>query len=168
VENEMIAKNAQGTNQPDHPPQMVYVALPPHPTDADYFDLLTRKMFHAGFQREVVDRRWAGFVRAFADFDPARVAMFAETELEQLFVNPDIIRNRAKIRAVIANARHFVEVARSHGSWMAWLTSLDELPYEQLADTLGACLSHCGPSTVFYFLFEAGHATLDDRPELRG
>lgn len=134
-------------------------------TDADYLNLLTRKLFHAGFDKALVNRRWSAFERAFVDFSPARVAAMTEDDVLRLSSDAGIIRNRVKLRATVANAKHFVEVANTHGSWGRWLASKRHLPYEQRYDTLRACLTGCGPTTIFYFLLEAGEATLTDRPE---
>jgi 3-methyladenine DNA glycosylase Tag len=134
-------------------------------TDSDYLALLTRKLFHSGFNKQIVDAKWAAFENAFHGFDPARVASFDEADLERLAANSALVRHRRKLAATLANARHFCEVAKQHGSWMTWLHGQRHLPYEERAVTLQGCLTHCGPNTVFYFLFEAGEATLDDRPD---
>ena len=134
-------------------------------TDSDYLSLLTRKVFQAGFDKALVDRRWPDFEAAFEGFEPGRISAMGQGDLERLASDARLIRNRRKLRATIANARHFVEVARTHGSWRAWLQSKRDVPYEQRHDTLRACLCGCGPSTVFYFLLEVGLATPDDRPE---
>lgn len=134
-------------------------------TDADYLSLLTRKMFHSGFSKETVDRKWPGFEAAFHRFAPERVATLSVLELEHLYGDQRLVRHRAKIRAVVANARHFQEVAGTHGSWGTWLGGLGDHPYEERANTLQACLTHCGPTTIFYFLLEAGEVDLDDKPD---
>jgi DNA-3-methyladenine glycosylase I len=131
-------------------------------TDAGLLGLLTRKIFHAGFGRSPVDKRWPAFEQAFAGFDPVEVAGMT---LDVLAADATLVRNRLKLKATINNARHFVAVAQTHGSWRAWLSSLRRLTYEERADTLRACLSFVGDSTVFYFLLEAGEADLSDRPE---
>ena len=137
----------------------------PLDNDAAVLSLVTRKLFHAGFNRAAVDGRWPAFERVFHGFDPPTLAGLGGEEEETIAREPGIIRNRRKIRATLRNARHFVEVAETHGSWRAWLATLRPLPYEQKADTLCACLAGYGPAATFYFLLEAGEATLDDKPD---
>lgn len=134
-------------------------------TDADYFGLLTRKLFHSGFNKTLVDKKWPAFVEAFDAFDPRSVAAFSEAALEALAQNSAIVRHRRKLRATVANAQHFVRVADTHGSWLSWLQSLRSLPYDEKESTLCAVLTHCGPNTIFYFLLEAGEVDLNDKPE---
>jgi len=134
-------------------------------TDADYLNLLTRKLFHSGFNKALVDQKWPAFEVAFRGFDPATVAAFDEADVERLRTDEGIVRHRLKIRATINNARRFVEKAAVHGSWKDWLQSLRALPYPVRQEKLHAALTHCGPNTIFYFLLEAGEAALGDKPE---
>ena len=122
-------------------------------------------MFHAGFTKQVVDTRWSAFETAFHSFEPTRVAKMDEVEILATCGNTGIIRNQQKIRATVANARHFVQVAQWHGTWRSWLAGQRHLPYEQRADTLVASLTQVGQSTIYYFLLEAGEVTADDKPE---
>ncbi len=133
-------------------------------SDAEYLNLLTRKLFHSGFNKPLVDRKWPAFEEVFCGFDPARVAAFDEADVARLRADARIVRHRLKIRATIANAGHFVEMAASHGSWGRWLDSLGALSYAERASRLQARLTHCGPNTVFYFLYEAGEAASADKP----
>jgi 3-methyladenine DNA glycosylase Tag len=134
-------------------------------TDADYLNLLTRKLFHSGFNKALVDQKWPAFETAFRGFDPTTVAAFDEADVERLRTDASIVRHRLKIRATINNARHFVEMAAAHGSWKDWLRSLRVLPYPVRQENLHAALTHCGPNTIFYFLFEADEADKADKPE---
>lgn len=61
------------------------------------------------------------FRRPFEGFDPATVASYGRRERRRLLSDADIVRNRAKVDAVIENARRIVLLAREHGSFAAWL-----------------------------------------------
>ncbi|PYD63343.1 DNA-3-methyladenine glycosylase I [Gluconacetobacter entanii] len=61
--------------------------------------------FQAGLSWVTVLKRREGFRRAFAGFDPVRVAAFDENDVERLMADPGIIRARRKIEATIGNAR---------------------------------------------------------------
>ena len=134
-------------------------------TDSDYLNLLTRKLFHSGFNKALVDQKWPAFEAAFRQFEPKVVASFDAADVARLRTDAGIVRHRLKIRATIENAQHFVETAATHGSWRGWLQSMRGLPYGVRQDRLHAALTHCGPNTIFYFLLEAGETQLADKPE---
>ncbi|MCS5480412.1 DNA-3-methyladenine glycosylase I [Corynebacterium sp. YIM 101645] len=74
-------------------------------TEQGLFERLSLETFQAGLSWELVLRKREGFRRAFADFDPEKVAVFGEEDVARLLTNPEIIRNERKIRAVITNAQ---------------------------------------------------------------
>ncbi len=73
--------------------------------------------FQAGLSWLVILKKRAAFHRAFAGFDPARVAAFDDRDVARLMNDSGIVRNRAKIKAAIAAARIIME----HGGpdWFA-------------------------------------------------
>lgn len=134
-------------------------------TDADCLSLLTRRLFASGFSLRTVEARWPAFEAAFHGFDPERVAAMTAQDLARILKEGGVVRNLAKLRATVANARLFRAAAAEHGSFCAWLRAVRGRSYEEQQDTLLACLHHVGPSTLFWFLHEVGEATLDDKPE---
>src|ERR1700710_2867543 len=69
------------------------------------WEMLMLEGFQAGLAWITVLRKRDAFRRAFAGFDPARVAAFGETEIAGLLQDAAIIRSRAKIEATIHGAR---------------------------------------------------------------
>ena len=69
------------------------------------FELICLQGFQAGLSWLTVLRRREGMRQAFAGFDPEAVAGFGPPEVERLLADSGVIRQRAKIEAVIANAR---------------------------------------------------------------
>jgi DNA-3-methyladenine glycosylase I len=69
------------------------------------FEALTLGVFEAGLSWSIVFGKRDGFRAAFHDFDVAPVAAMTEQDVERLLQDPSIIRNRAKIRAIVENAR---------------------------------------------------------------
>ena len=61
--------------------------------------------FQSGLSWLTILRKRENFRRAFADFDPDRVALFGEPDIERLLGDAGIVRHRGKIEAAIANAR---------------------------------------------------------------
>jgi DNA-3-methyladenine glycosylase I len=73
--------------------------------DAGMFERLSLEAFQSGLSWLTVLRKRPSFRAAFRGFDPAAVAAFGDEDEARLLADPGIIRNRAKIRAVIGNAR---------------------------------------------------------------
>jgi len=69
------------------------------------FERFTLEAFQSGLSWLTILRKREGFRAAFAGFDPEQVAGFGEDDVARLLADPGIVRNRAKVRAAIANAR---------------------------------------------------------------
>ncbi len=94
-----------------------------HPVvdDRGQFEFLVLESAQAGLSWSTVLHKRAGYRRAFAGFDPERVARFNRRSVERLVGDAGIIRNRLKIEAAIGNARAFLELQARHGSFSSWL-----------------------------------------------
>jgi DNA-3-methyladenine glycosylase I len=89
--------------------------------DRKLFEFLVLEGAQAGLSWLTILRRREGYARAFAGFDAQRVARFGERDFERLVGDASIIRNRAKIRATITNARAFLQVQHEFGSFDAYI-----------------------------------------------
>lgn len=69
--------------------------------------------FQAGLSWRTILRKRAAFRRAFAGFDPTRVARFTERDVRRLLRDPGIVRSRAKIVATIDGARAMLAMERA-------------------------------------------------------
>lgn len=85
--------------------------------DRKLFEFLVLEGAQAGLSWLTILRRREGYRRAFAGFDPEAVARFDETDIERLRNDASIIRNRAKIRSAVVNARAFLAVREEFGSF---------------------------------------------------
>jgi DNA-3-methyladenine glycosylase I len=77
------------------------------------FELITLEGAQAGLSWLTVLRKREGYRKAFASFDPQRVAGFDGKRIDQLLLNPDIIRHRGKIESTINNARRILSLWNS-------------------------------------------------------
>jgi DNA-3-methyladenine glycosylase I len=89
--------------------------------DRGQFEFLVLESAQAGLSWSTVLHKRDGYRRAFAGFDPERVARFNRRSVERLVGDAGIIRNRLKIEAAIGNARAFLELQARYGSFSAWL-----------------------------------------------
>jgi len=85
------------------------------------FEFLTLEAAQAGLSWYTILRKRENYRAAFDDFDPAKVARYDETKEAELLANPGIVRNRAKIKSAILNARKFLDVQREFGSFDAYV-----------------------------------------------
>jgi DNA-3-methyladenine glycosylase I len=130
--------------------------IPPRIKPADdngYLEELTKAIFQAGFSWQVIRDKWPSFVAAFDGFDVARVAAYGEPDVERLARDAGIVRNRRKIEATIHNARVMWDLTQKHGSFYAYLRSLDGLDYTGRRKELGQRFQNLGPTSVFVFLW---------------
>lgn len=85
--------------------------------DRKQFEFLTLESAQAGLSWSCVLNKRAGYRKAFADFDPEKVARFSEKKIAKLIENPAIIRNKLKINAAVTNARAFLAVQEEFGTF---------------------------------------------------
>ena len=88
--------------------------------DRTLFEFLMLESAQAGLSWYTVLRKRANYRRAFAQFDPAKVARFSEANIEKLLQDPGIIRNRLKVQAAVNNAQCFLQVQDEFGSFDAY------------------------------------------------
>jgi DNA-3-methyladenine glycosylase I len=69
------------------------------------FEMLTLEGAQAGLSWSTILHKREGYRRAFASFDPERVAAFKERDVERLLSDASIVRNRLKVRSAVDNAR---------------------------------------------------------------
>src|SRR5439155_11489619 len=79
----------------------------PSRDDRHLFEMLILEGAQAGLSWETILNRRAHYRRAFASFDPHRVAKFDAAKRRALLADPVIIRNRLKIDAAITNAQAY-------------------------------------------------------------
>jgi DNA-3-methyladenine glycosylase I len=88
----------------------------PSREDRHLLEMLVLEGAQAGLSWQTILNKREGYRRAFAGFEPARVARFDAKKVERLLADPAIVRNRAKVEAAIANARATLAVQREFGS----------------------------------------------------
>ena len=84
---------------------------------------LSRRVFRAGIKHSVVDAKWPEFEKAFFEFNPHKVALMSDDQLEGLMQNDKIIRHWGKIKSTRLNAYMVTEYIESHGSFANFVAS---------------------------------------------
>ncbi len=95
----------------------------PQHGDRQLFEFLILEGMQAGLSWAIILAKRVQLRRSFSGFDAKRVARFDARTVRGLMADPRIIRNRAKIRAAITNARQFLQVQREFGSFDRYIWS---------------------------------------------
>ena len=97
------------------------------PDDPAFFlEHLSRSVFEAGINQRVVEAKWDGIRQAFYGFDPAQVAAMPPAEIAATENDVRVIRNKAKIRATVENAREVLAILGEYGSIRGYLGSFPD------------------------------------------
>lgn len=141
--------------------------------DRVHFEFLILEGAQAGLSWDTILRKRERYREVFAQFDPQRVARFTPERIERLLEDPGIVRNRAKVRSTVQNAKAFLQVQREFGSFDAYLwafangkpvrnrwTSSSDIPAQTpLSDALSKDLRRRGfafvGSTICYSFLQA-------------
>lgn len=113
---------------------------------------MTRRIFQAGFNWSVIEKKWPGFEAAFEGFAPGRCAMLSDDDIDRLLKDKDIVRNAAKILSVRENAVFLCDLAREHGSAAAFFADWPVADFAGLLDVLKKRGSRLSGTTGQYFL----------------
>jgi DNA-3-methyladenine glycosylase I len=145
----------------------------PSHDDKHLFEMLILEGAQAGLSWSTILHKRANFRRAFANFDPKKVARFDARRAAALMLDPGIIRNRLKIDCAITNARAFLKIQRELGSFEHYLwsfvnarpmvnrprTGADVPAHDPLSDRISADLKQRGfrfvGSTIIYAYLQA-------------
>lgn len=85
--------------------------------DRRHFEFLVLEGAQAGLSWSTILHKRAGYARAFAEFDPAKVARFTPARIGKLLQDTGIVRNRRKVGSAVLNARAFLRIQEEHGSF---------------------------------------------------
>jgi DNA-3-methyladenine glycosylase I len=96
--------------------------------DTRLFEKLCLEGFQAGLSWLTILQKREAFRRAFAGFEPARVARFGVADVERLLADASIVRHRGKIESAIGNARRALALADEFGSLAAYVWRFEPAP----------------------------------------
>lgn len=94
--------------------------------DTVHFEFLTLEGAQAGLSWATILKRRDGYRKAFANFNPQKVAKFDQTKIEKLLLDPGIIRHRLKIESTVSNAQAFIKIQKEYGSFDRYIWAFVE------------------------------------------
>lgn len=134
------------------------------------FEMLNLEGAQAGLSWLSVLRRRSSYRLAFNNFDAKIIAKYPKSKYDELLNDPGIIRNRLKIKAVIANAQAYLKIVETYGTFSSYiwnftfnkqLTFRDRHLAIEISQTISKDLkqngfSFVGPTICFSFMQAAG------------
>jgi DNA-3-methyladenine glycosylase I len=146
----------------------------PEYDDRALFEKLILDGFQAGLSWITILRKRDNFRRAFADFQPGKIARFNSRKIEALMQDEGIVRNRQKIEGTVKSARAYLAIQERQGfSSFLWdiageqmqqnkFRARKEIPVEsetsrKMSKALKeAGFGFCGPTIVYAFMQAVG------------
>lgn len=141
--------------------------------DNKHFEFLILEGAQAGLSWLTILKRRDTYRKAYDGFNPAIVAKYDEVKIQELLLDPGIIRNKLKVRASVINAKFFLNIQKEFGSFNNYIwgftdgktvknswQKLSEVPAKtELSDKISMDLQKRGfkftGSTIIYAYLQA-------------
>lgn len=127
--------------------------------DDRVLSMMAKCVFRAGFNWQVIEKKWPGFEEAFLGFEPGPLNFQPDDFWDDLTSNKAIVRHGAKIRSVKENAAFVLDIADEHGSFGQFLAAWPNEDVVGLWDMLAKRGKRLGGNTGRYFLRFIGKDT---------
>ena len=145
---------------------------PGHPVHNDYhdaeygfpvideralFERMALEIMQAGLSWEIVLKKRKGMNKAFDRFVVNKVAAYKSKDIKRLLADPNIIRNRLKIEAIITNAKTLQDIRKSHKGFAAWIAAHHPLTKPEWVKLFKKQFKFMGGEIVGEFLMSIGY-----------
>ncbi len=127
----------------------------PPKNDNEYFERMTRTVFTAGLNWQMIEKKWPNFQKAFGGFEIPKVAKFTAKDTKRLMGDAGIVRNEKKIVSTVHNAGMFLKLEKEYGSFDKYLESFGK-DEDRMLEAVSERFEHVGPSTARMFLWSSG------------
>jgi len=146
----MNKKQGEKWDFTQHPP------MPRPKNDDGYFEEMSKVVFRAGLNWNVIEKKWPDIRRAFDNFSIDAVARFDDSDIDRLLKDEGMIRSAKKITGVIANAQTMQKVQKEFGSFANYLQAFNATGEEALLKDLRKRFAFLGETSSVMFLFAVG------------
>jgi len=99
-----------------------YWGVPVH-DDRMLFEMLILESAQSGLSWATILKKRAGYLAAFDNFNATKIAHYSADKIASLLEDERIVRNKLKINATIQNAKLFIEIQHTHGSFDQFIWS---------------------------------------------
>jgi len=133
----------------DHKPKYEDLASTP---DRNFLAEMTKKIFQSGFVWRVVENKWDGFEEVFWGFEPYKLELASDEQIERMAQDKKIIRNFTKVKSVRDNAFFVKETSDKYSGFGQFISDWPVEEITQLWLYLKKHGSRLGGNTGPYFL----------------
>ena len=130
--------------------------------DRRLFECLILEGAQAGLSWDTILAKRENYRRAFAGFDPAKVARYGARDRRRLLGDAGIVRHAGKIDAAIVNARGVLALKGEFGSFAKYVWSFDDAKALS-QDLKRRGLRFVGPTTIYAFMQAVGMVNDHDK-----
>jgi DNA-3-methyladenine glycosylase I len=123
-------------------------------SDQEYFEILCLCILQAGLNWGVIRGNWKKYRKGFCGFSIHRVS---KAQAGELLKNPNVLKNKIKVEAIIYNAKEFQRIKKEYGSFFGFLGSLRRMADEAVFKLLIRRFRHVGSYTAEYYLHSVGY-----------
>jgi len=92
-------------------------------SDKKLFEFIILEGAQAGLSWLTILKKREGYKKAYSNWDVSKVAKYNEAKIQKLILNPEIVRNKLKIRASVKNAQVFLKIQKEFGSFDKYIWS---------------------------------------------
>ena len=85
--------------------------------DQKLFELLLLEGAQAGLSWITILKKREGYRKALDGFEAKKVALYGPARINELLLNPEIVRNRLKVESAVSNARLVIDIQERTGSF---------------------------------------------------
>ena len=151
-----------------HPELSLEAMLGPEPRATDeliatpddrLFSDMTRRIFRAGLKHSLVDSKWPAFEAVFFGFEPHKVSLLSDEQIEKMMQNEALIRHLGKLKAARINALMVSEISEQKGGFGRFLAEWPVTDIVALWSLLKKEGSQLGGNSGAYFLRMVGKDT---------
>ncbi|WP_148863059.1 DNA-3-methyladenine glycosylase I [Marinobacter fonticola] len=127
--------------------------------DRELLSAMTRRIFQAGMKHSVINDRWPAFETYFWGFEPEKLMLLSEEQLEQAMQNRALIRHWGKLRTIPANAGEMHRISKAEGGFGQVIAAWPDSDLFGLWAWLGKRFQRMGGQSGARFLRLAGRDT---------
>lgn len=88
---------------------------------ASLFELLMLEGMQAGLSWITILKKRDNYRRCFDNFDPQKIALYDDKKVNELLLNPGIVRHRLKIEAIIKNTQAYLRILKEFASFSDYI-----------------------------------------------
>lgn len=125
-------------------------------SDSEYLSLMCRRVFRSGLQHKMVDARWPAFEKTYFEFNPQKLVLLSDEQLDQRMHSEGVIKHWGKTKAIRVNAQLVLDKSDEAGGFGRWLSNWPTENIVGLWQVLKKEGAHLGGHSGSRFLRMAG------------